>query len=109
MASTILLNYGAIHPSCTEAFSRSEKTQPTSPHTPSHPPAPDAGSCKGHCDRHQLSMSNYYSKVKVDAGQRPKRLKQGHKVRDTEYLKLNTGLWIMHLMVQMNIRIKDKE
>lgn len=59
----ILLNCGAIHCSGTEALSRSEMTQP--------PPVPDAGSCKG-CDRHQLSMSNYYySKGKVDAGQRP--------------------------------------
>lgn len=59
----ILLNYGAIHCSCTEVLSHSEMTQ--------SPSVPYAGSCKGGCDRHQLSMSNYYSKEKVDAGQRP--------------------------------------
>lgn len=62
MMERFLLNCGAIRCSGIEVLSRSVMTQP--------PPASDAGSCKGGCDRHQLSMSNYYSKEKVDAGQR---------------------------------------
>lgn len=57
--SEILLNSGAISLKCS-AFGRWH----------SLPPVPDAGSCNGGCDRHQLSMPNYYSKEKADAGQR---------------------------------------
>lgn len=95
---TIPLNCGATGCSCTEALSHSEMTQP--------PLGPDAGSCKGGCDRQQLSMSNYYSKEKGDAGRSPNIDKRDRRP-DTEYL--NMGPWIMLLMVYMNLGIKDEE
>jgi len=57
--SAILLNCGVI------SLRRSgrEMTQP--------PRVPDAGSCYGASDRHQLSMPNSYSKENVDAGWGP--------------------------------------
>lgn len=63
----------------TEALSHWEMTQP--------PPVPDAGSCYGRSDRHQLSMPNDYSKEKADGGLRPN-IDKSRSIKQTGWRRL---------------------